>query len=410
MRTFVQALFVAAALAIPLAGFARAEQAHAGHKGADGKSATGVIGLDVYVDGGRLHLLTTRRTSAGAKPAMAYARSDDDGETWSAPVPVGSGQPTPDPAKRGLDPQIAASGDRLVAVWTTGAESRFGRGPLATAISRDGGRTWAPGPNPADDGLATDHAFADVAADDAGTFHAVWLDGRAGGPNPGKGLRYAKSADGGATWSANATLDASCCECCWNSLLALPGGRMHVLFRDKDPRDMALTSSLDAGKSWSNPVTVGTFDWDFTGCPHVGGALAAGDVAGKNLHAVVWTAKGGDTVGAFALSARDGGRTWSRPARLGGPQSSRPDVAADHAGRVVAVWDEYVEDESGSGNAAFAAESIDGGATWSSPQKLSDPRASATYPRVVRMAEGFRVFWTQKKAGEAGTWASRTLD
>lgn len=381
-----------------------ADAAHAGHAV---KGAIGVVGLDVYADGGRIHLLTAERATSTAKPALSYARSDDGGETWSTPVPVGTGQPTPDPSHRGLDPQIAASGDHLVAMWTTGAQSRFGRGPLATSISTDGGRTWKPGRNPADDGLSTDHAFADVAADDAGNFHAVWLDGRAG-ENTGKGLRYARSTDGGQTWSPNVTLDAACCECCWNSLLTLPGGRVAVLYRDKDPRDMGLTISSDAGKSWSTPATVGAFGWAFTGCPHVGGSLAASDPTGKDLHAVVWTAKGGDDVGAFRLSSHDGGRTWTSPIRLGGPQSSRPDIAASGA-HIVATWDEYVEDGKRSGNAAFAMDSRDGGKSWSAPVCLSAPEASATYPRVVPTRDGFRVFWTEQGGGKPARWTSRSL-
>jgi hypothetical protein len=413
--------------------------AHAGHakgRGAGGgKSAVGVVSLDVYTDGATLHLLTAERVATGRPPEMRYQRSDDGGATWGAPVPVGAGQPTPDPAHRGLDAQIAASGDKLVAIWTTGAETRFGRGPLATATSEDGGKTWHAGPNPADDGLATDHAFAEITADDAGHFHAVWLDGRergvdaiksasaspdskaagGGGGAPtsaGKGLRYARSTDGGRTWSANATLDAQCCECCWNSLLALPGGVVHVLYRDRDPRDMSLISSLDGGKSWDKPSPVGAFNWAFDGCPHVGGALAATGADRKSLVATVWTAKGADALGVFAVALNGSTEAGSRSTsmQLGGPQSSRPDVASDNQGTVVATWDAYVEDADQPGNRAFAAKSLDGGKTWSKPIALSAAGASATYPRVVPIASGFRAFWTEQSPGKPVRWISRVVE
>jgi hypothetical protein len=231
----------------------------------------------------------------------------------------------------------------------------------------------------------------------------------------GKGLRYARSTDGGRTWSKNATLDPECCECCWNSLLTLPGGVVHVLFRDRDPRDMALVSSADGGKTWSTPTPVGSFGWAFNGCPHVGGALAASD-DGKSLNAVVWTAKGGDAVGVFALvgtmSNLGDGKSFALPVQLGGPQSSRPDIARGAGGRVVAVWDAYTEataDQPG-GNAAFAAVSTDAGRTWSSPQRLSTAGASATYPRVMPIADGFRVFWTQQEPGKPAALSSRVID
>lgn len=434
-------MFCSAAVAVGMIGaalfgdIARAADApaksHAGHmSGASAKSALGVVSLDVFAEGATLHLLIADRTAAGRSPAMRYQRSDDGGATWGEPVPVGVGQPGPDPAHRGLDAQIAASGKKLVAMWTTGAETRFGRGPLATAISDDGGKTWHAGPNPADDGLATDHAFADVTADDAGNFHAVWLDGRERGvdalksaaaapdskaagnsTSAGKGLRYARSTDGGRTWSANVTLDAQCCECCWNTLLALPGGVVHVLYRDRDPRDMSLISSTDGGKTWGESATVGAFNWAFDGCPHVGGALAATGADGKSLVATVWTAKGADALGVFAVALNSSANAAapSSPAQLGGPQSSRPDIAAGADGTVVASWDAYVEDAEHPGNRAFAAKSPDGGKTWSKPITLSDAGASATYPRVVSVASGFRVFWTEQSPGKQTRWVSQVI-
>jgi Neuraminidase (sialidase) len=381
------------------------EAAHAGHKGG-AKKPLGVISLDVYAEtASRLHLLTAERFAAGEKPSLRYARSDDGGETWSAPVPLGEGQPAPEPVKRGNDAQIVAAGDRLLAVWTTGAATKMGRGPLAASVSRDGGRTWTPAPSPSDAPAgAIDHAFADLAADDARNLHAVWLDARSG---EGKGLRYARSADGGGSWSKNVTLDEQCCECCWNALLVRPGGRIDVLYREKDPRDMALVRSVDAGATWETPVTVGTFNWNVTACPHVGGALATSGANGRKLSAVVWTAKDDGALGVFALTSGDAGQTWSNPARLGGPQASRPDLASG-SGRVVAVWDEYVDTPEVSGNVAFAAMSSDEGNTWSPPQRISV--AGASHPRVVPVPRGFRVFWTEQAAGKPVRWASQHIE
>jgi Neuraminidase (sialidase) len=417
---FVATVFAVATLA------RAADEKSAGGAGAHGshggKSAVGVLSLDVCSLGPRVHLLIAERIAAGEPPVMRYLRSEDGGATWAAPVTVGEGQPGPDAAHRGLDAQIAASGDHLLAMWTTGATTRFGRGPLATAISDDGGKTWTPGSNPSDDGNDPgDHAFADVVADDAGTFHAVWLDGRGeqkssdkspGSAGGGKGLRYARSTDGGRSWSAVATLDAQCCECCWNSIIALPGNRVQILYRDRDPRDMALVSSTDGGKTWGKSTRVGAFDWAFTGCPHVGGALAAGDGndAAKRF-ALVWTAKGGDAAGVFALASDDHGTTWSTPTQLGGPQSSRPDLARNGDGHLAAVWDAYVDDAAGhSGNRAFVARSTDDGKTWSTPTALSALDASATYPRVIpTVGGGFRVFWTEQPAGKPARWASQKV-
>jgi photosystem II stability/assembly factor-like uncharacterized protein len=386
----------------------RADPPARSHK-SSGKIAQGVVSLDVYAESpARLHLLTAERMASGAVPELRYVRSDDGGETWTAPVAVGVGQSPPEPVKRGNDAQIVAAGNHLFAVWTSGAATKMGRGPLVASMSRDGGRTWTPAPSPSDAKGIVDHAFADLAADEHGHFHAVWLDAREG-EGTGKGLRYARSTDGGATWSTNLTIDAQCCECCWNRLLVMPGGRVSVLYREHDPRDMALLRSSNSGKTWTQPVTVGAFGWNVTACPHVGGALVPSDSSGRALSAVVWTAKGSGMLGVYALTSTDAGSSWKSPIRLGGAQANRPDLAA-RGSKLVAVWDEYLELPDASGNFACAAVSTDQGKTWSASRQLSAVGPSASHPRVVAVNDEFRVFWTEQSAGKPVKWVSRKVD
>ena len=344
---FIDAL---AARKVPIKGAVSSSEsstARLKHHGIEVLDLNAVGDFDVYVDGPRVHLLTVHAfssTSNGSSRAFAlrYQRSTDGGASWSQPVLLGREQPPPETAQRGADVQVAAAaGVHLIAVWTAKATTdRYGRGPLVTAISSDGGRTWRAGPDPADDGDPDrGRAFIDVAADHDGAFHLVWLDGRTG---EGKSLVYARSTDGGATWSKNLVLDPACCECCWNSLLVLPGGRVVVLYRDKDPRDMAMLMSNDRGETWATqPVAVGAFDWQFTGCPHVGGAIAPAGGTGERLAAVVWTAKGDGVMGVFALTSGDDGR---RPARASISEASAErgnsrDTAAVSACRPAAVTD-----------------------------------------------------------------------
>jgi len=372
------------------------------HSGHSLEKTAGVTSLDVFAEGGRVHLLVARRGAKDAPAALEYLRSDDGGETWSDPRPAGAGQPPAEVAHSGMDVQVAAAGDRVVAAWTMfDAASRFGRGVIATSLSSDGGRTWRPGPNPADDGKAGDHAFIDLAADDRGHFHLAWLDARAGQ----KGLVYARSDDGGATWGGNAVLDAETCECCWNTLATAPGGRVLLLYRDKNPRDMALVASADGGRTWAAPAPVGRFNWTFEGCPHVGGGLAtAQTAAGLRAYAVVWTGRA-DAAGVYALASPDGGKTWATPIRLGDGTAWHADVAAG-TDRVTAVFDARAGDDT----AVFASTSRDAGKTWPAGTRLSPAGTSASYPRVIFTAKGFRAFWTEKPEGKPAQWRSRAVE
>ena len=359
----------------------------AGHAHAD---ASGARSLDLFARGGVADVLVTVRTAAGLE--LRHQRSTDGGRTWSAPVrlPVAAGDLKG--AHRGNDPQVAAAGDRLVAVWTRPWTSPWGTGPLATATSADGGRTWSAGPNPADDGSTDGHGYADLAADAAGIFYMVWLDGRDGG----QGLRGAVSRDGGRTWSRNATLDARTCECCWNRLAASDAGTVAVLYRDKDPRDLAVASSADAGASWTRRGTAGAFGWAFDGCPHVGGGIA---FDGRALAALAWTGDE-DDAGLHALRSDDGGATWSAPARIGTRTAHRGDLAAS-GGVLAAVWD----DPAAAKGRILAATSNDGGRTWSGPRALAD--AGAAQPMVAAVGRGrFVAAWLETpRAGEA-RWRS----
>ena len=77
----------------------------------------------------------------------------------------------------------------------------MGRGPLSSAFSSDGGKTWRNVGNPADDGSDGDHAFIDLTADDRGNFHAVWLDKRSG---TDKGLYSAFFESNSQKWNKTA--------------------------------------------------------------------------------------------------------------------------------------------------------------------------------------------------------------
>ena len=358
----------------------------------------GVQSLDVCADGDRVHLLLGEYREGEAAPALLYRRSEDGGATWSEPVRVDAGLPAPHAARRGMDAQIAGAGDQLVAVWMTRGTGMFDSGPMVTARSQDGGKTWQPGPNPADDNSTAGHGFIDIAADAAGAFHLTWLDDR----NGQRGLRYARSTDAGKSWTANMTVDAETCECCWNAMAVGADGSVGILYRDKAPRDMSVALLGKGEKQWRSH-RAGEFGWDFNGCPHVGGGIVMGGTsAAPVLHSTVWTGLQ-PHVGVYYLRSSDNGGSWSKPQPLRIGSASHPDIATDKTNRVVAAWDQP-------GEGIAVSESGDGGATWSGPERVVNAAASASHPRVVLTAGGVRVFWTESEADGVGQWRSAIIE
>jgi hypothetical protein len=369
---------LALAAAMALAPGARAHESHRKHA-----PQPGVHSLDVYRDGAAIHLLTGE--IRGGAHTLWHRRSLDEGRSWSVPARVDAGLAPARHFKRGDDAQIAASGERVVAIWSIAGTGWMGSGPFAAAVSADGGKTWRAARTPADTGATTGHGFADLLFAPDG-LHAAWLDSR----DKAQGLRAARSRDFGESWEANVSVARGTCECCWNTLHQSQG-RLRVLYRGKGPRDMALAETRD-GVAWQRKGRVGAFDWEFKGCPETGGGLAQTPDGG--LHALVWTARDGSQ-GLHHLATLDGGATWSAPRRLTG-KGQHGDLAAS-GGALAAAWDEI--------GAIEFAQSNDAGRSWSRARRLA--AGDATHPRLVATSTGYLVLWTQR---EAGTWVLRSRE
>jgi BNR repeat-like domain len=357
------------------------------------KSTLGLYDIstfDVYADDGIIHVIVGGKISANDKQVkLLYTRSEDGGLHWNEPIALGNLPATI--AIRGNDIQLAAKGDRLLAVWQTKGELPS-MGPMVSAYSEDGGKTWKQGTNPAINN-AGDQSHIDLIADQQGNFHVTWLEDPE--ENGYQSLRYANSVDGGKQWGKAATLDDSTCSCCWNTLALSPENELNILYRDMTPRDMALQQSHDNGKTWQRASTVGEFGWKFDGCPHVGGSLAYADTKNpKHLHSLVWTGAE-QKAGLYHLASNDNGLSWSSPKKLG-DAAVRGDIAA-YDGNIIALWDEMEAD----GTSLFYTKSQDEGQHWSTAIRFTQPKNSATHPRLVPIQHGFLALWTEKPSKQA---------
>lgn len=363
----------------------------------------GVVSLDVIYQNDKFHLLTGDHQD-GLR-TLWYQYSDDQGESWSKPVKVNQENQQP-VLIRGNDPRIAVQGDNAVVVWTTHAPDRMhSSGPMEIALSQDRGKTWSAGKTPSDWPNGP-HAFFAMASD-GDNIRIVWLDSRDGKSSVrgSQGLRYAYTNDAGLNWSANATLDELTCACCWNSAKSGPDGELFVLYRDKQPSDMAL-GVIDGQHQWRRQSTVGAFDWKFEGCPHIGGGLdyqAGGQ--DTTVHSVVGTGHP-KHLGVHYLRSEDNGSTWGSPVVLGNDTALHADVAVSLKGRVVAVWDMLDDNDE---LAIFSAESSDQGVNWSAPKRLSKPGMRASHPRILSRKQGFLALWTETTDGAVQTLAKRDL-
>ncbi|MGE0443106.1 MAG: sialidase family protein [Gemmatimonadales bacterium] len=275
--------------------------------------------------------------------------------------------------------------------------------PLASLRFRrsaDTGRTWSGPVVVADDGefgrYRNDHALA-VAPD--GTLYVSWLDERVADQIS---LAFARSLDGGATWSPTAFVDAeSPCECCRSGLAVAGDGRVFLAWRKKLPggiRDIVVASSDDRGATWSPPLRAHADDWEVSGCPDAGPSILAD--ADGTLHLAWWTGKPGGA-GVRYVRSPDGGRTWGDPVPLGVAASSAPShVQLGRLGpdTLVAVW----EDGTVPGRPVMAALLSAAGTGLGTRQMLSGPDAGGGFPTLAITAGEVAVSWHQDAGAGAG--------
>ncbi len=297
-----------------------------------------------------------------------------------------------------FSPEIAIDGlDTLVAVWTS--TDALG-GPLGTdadvlyARSPDRGLTWS-APAPLSLGAFSDTADdrnPTIATDGAGTYVVVWesTDPMGGAIGSDRDLLFVRSTDFGVTWSPAQPLNTNAAVDSGDDLAPRiatdrAGGWM-VVWASTDPlggalgsdSDILMSLSVDMGATWSPPASIASNAATDSGADTK--PVVASDEPGAWI--VAWTsddplggALGTDTDILFARST-DRGTTWSAVAPLN--QNAATDtgnddavnLAANGAGRWVAVWQSFEPLPWGPDGDILVARSANDGAAWTAPNAL----------------------------------------
>jgi hypothetical protein len=292
----------------------------------------------------------------GSGDAIWFARSGDNGRSFSPPVKVGDLPKLSLGRHRG--PRVAISGNTIL------VSAIRQQSDLFCWRSGDGGRTWSKGAVVNDQPASAREGLDALAADAEGHAAVVWLDDRT---PKGKRLYGAFSDDRGATWSKNVMLyqspSGTICECCHPSLVALGGGEFAVMWRNvlDGSRDFYVMR-ISGGRPASDAVKQGTGTWKLDACPMDGGGLAVrnGEIwsAWRREHDVYLAEPGkpevklgaGENI-ALATTAKGAYAIWSTgqgiEAQVPGsarqhlsPSGGFPAIVALPDGSVLAAWEE----------------------------------------------------------------------
>ena len=291
----------------------------------------------VAEDGSRL-LSWVAAEDGGEAGALHLQVTRADGVRFGSTLqdPLGGIEP------HGEAPPVVTTGPggAVYALYTVGRDvgARFPASALRFARSDDGGRSWAAPVSVNEGETFGSHNFHALLAGADGRLYAAWLSSVRGE----SAVWVRASADGGRTWdTARPVTTAPTCPCCRTGLALGPDGTLYASWRkihDGDIRDVVVAASHDGGETWGAPVRPHADDWVFPGCPHAGPSLKV-DSDGT-VHIAWWTGKPG-SAGIWYARSHDGGATWAaQPIAVG--ETSMPahvQLAIEDA-LVVLAWDD----------------------------------------------------------------------
>lgn len=230
---------------------------------------------------GLLHLVFLKGDPKASD--VFYTRSNDSGQTWSAPLRVNSqaGSAIAMGTIRGAQIAVGRNGRVFVAWngsnaarprndWTPESAKQFGASPYLFARLKDDGKSFEPQRNLMTKTFNLDGGGS-LAADDEGRVYAVWhANDQAGQDEGGRHVWLARSTDDGATFTAETPVwkqPTGVCGCCQLRLMAENGGKVRLLYRaatDVVNRDTFILLSTDAGATFRGAKI---HPWKIGACP-----------------------------------------------------------------------------------------------------------------------------------------------
>jgi hypothetical protein len=356
--------------------------------------------------------------------ADVYAAvSRDGGASFAAPVRVnvvdGEARLGGElPPRVALTPPPAGGTPGIVVLWN----SRGTATEIKLSRSEDGGRSFSAPVTLQAAAAGGDRGWPSLAVDSRGVVHAAWLDHR--GLAAARAARGATSSHGSGAHDGAAMaqrsgfyfatagqpereLSKGACYCCKTALAAGPDGVIVGAWRHVYPgniRDIALTVSRDGGRTFSTPARVSADGWAINGCPDDGPAVAV-DRSGT-IH-VAWPTVIAGTApeGAiFYSTSRDGVAFRPRvriPTATTRPMHPQLVVLGD--GRVAVAWDERRDGVSVASVRVLGPSTAGGDPVIGPPTRVS-PDGGAVYPVLAATDRGIVAVWSTGGASPSA-WA-----
>jgi hypothetical protein len=228
-----------------------------------------------------------------------------------------------------------------------------------------------------------------LAIDASGRVHVVWQDSTAGGYE----IFYKKSEDGGSNWSASKRLTWTAGISDYPAIAAGPSGAVHVVWEDMTPGNYEIfyKKSTDGGDTWTpNKRLTWNAGWS---------QFCTLTVDPLNRPHLVWDDGTSGNFEIYYKKSTNGGDTWSAAQRLtwNSGYSYAPSIDAESAANLHLVW----HDNTPGNSEVYYKKSTNGGASWTTPQRLTWNSGSSGWTALAAEATGnLHIVWYDDTPGD----------
>lgn len=321
---------------------------------------------------------------------ILFTRSTDGGVTFSTPINLSN------TSGDSFNPRIAVgSAGNVYVVWE---DDTPGNTVIMFSHSTNAGVSFSTPINLSNS--SADSSTQQIAVDSSGNIYVVWEN-----DTLNLGIFLSRSTDGGATFSAPATLSTNPSGSYSPQVAVGLSGNLSVVWEDdaNSAADISFTYSTDHGATFATPASLSYHNANSMS------AQVAIDLSG-NID-VVWENNSLGYFDIFFSRSADNGVTFSTPADIsdGSGEAQDPQITLDAKGNINVVWEDNTPPSINPD--IYFARSGNGGTTFSSPVNVSNDAGISANPFLtVDAAANIDVAWEDNTPGNRDIFFSRSTD
>ncbi|MEA1866683.1 MAG: exo-alpha-sialidase [Thermodesulfobacteriota bacterium] len=311
-------------------------------------------------------------------------------------------------------PDMAVTSDGIIyVVWRDFRDDPGGKqGDIYFAKSTNGGLTFSAGVCVNDDSGTTPHCAPMLTTDNQGNVYVVWHDNRNGNWD----IYFAKSTDGGDHFDPNVQI-VNDPDTQYEAALAIDNdGNIYVTWIHSystgiyNDFDIYFAKSTDEGQTFTTPVMVNDVGDGYQYTANI-------RVDESGIIYVVWTDHRNGWSNIYFAKSTDGGENFSENVRVNSTDYGQgyPDLALDDTENIYVVWKDLRDHYSSNTTQVYLAKSTDNGASFEAGVRVNNANITRLliylYPSLAVTGDGeIYVSWWDNRNDNLDVYLTHSYD